>query len=120
MAGRPGVNNTTVLTQWLRAEEPTSWWWYRDNPRTTAWGAEVGSQEGAYPSVVDAALEVARNLDGPAYGYPRIARDLAASAPPSTTARAIWRPPGRRPLRLRRVLGHLAGPVGRGAPQCLA
>ena len=85
------VNNTTALTQWLRAEEPTSRWWNRDNPLNNGLGSGGGSGLGSYRSVVIAASEVARNLENPAYGYPLVARDLAGSAPPSATARAIWR-----------------------------
>ena len=85
------VNNTTVLTQWLRAEEPTSRWWNRDNPLNNGLGSGGGSGLGSYRSVVLAASEVARNLENSAYGYPLVARDLAGSAPPSATARAIWR-----------------------------
>jgi hypothetical protein len=85
------ANNTIVLTQWLRSEEPTSRWWNRDNPLNNGLGSGGGSGLGSYSSVVVAALDVARNLENPSYGYPLVARDLAASAAPGTTSRAIWR-----------------------------
>ncbi len=85
------ANNTVVLTQWLRAEEPTSRWWNRDNPLNNGLGSGGGSGLGSYGSVVVAAFDVARNLENPAYGYPLVARDLALSAPPGATVRAIWR-----------------------------
>ena len=85
------ANNVTVLTQWLRSEEPTSAWWDRDNPLNNGLGSGGGSGLGSYSSVVTAAYDVARNLENPGYGYPQIARDLRLSMAPSTTARAIWR-----------------------------
>jgi hypothetical protein len=85
------ANNTTVLTQWLRAEEPTSMWWNRDNPLNNGLGSGGGSGLGSYGSVVVAAFDVASNLENPAYGYPLVVRDLAASAAPASTSRAIWR-----------------------------
>jgi hypothetical protein len=85
------VNNVTVLTQWLRAEEPPTHWWDRDNPLNNGLGSGGGSGLGSYGSVVTAAYDVARNLENPAYGYPLVARDLRASALPGSTARAIWR-----------------------------
>ena len=85
------ANNTTVLTQWMRAEEPTSRWWNRDNPLNNGLGSGGGSGLGSYRSVLIAAFDVARNLENPSYGYPLVARDLAVSAKPATTSRAIWR-----------------------------
>lgn len=85
------VNNETVLTQWLRAEEPPSDWWDRDNPLNNGLGSGGGSGLGSYRSVVVAAGDVARNLEQPGYGYPRVVTDLATSAAPGVTARAIWR-----------------------------
>jgi hypothetical protein len=85
------ANNTTVLTQWLRAEEPTATWWDRDNPLNNGLGSGGGSGLGSYSSVVVAAFDVAKNLANPAYGYPMVVRDLATSAAPGTTSRAIWR-----------------------------
>ena len=85
------ASNVTVLTQWLRAEEPTSHWWNRDNPLNNGLGSGGGSGLGSYDSVVTAAYDIARNLENAAYGYPLITRDLAASAPAIDTAMAIWR-----------------------------
>jgi len=85
------ANNTTVITQWLRSEEPTSRWWNRDNPLNNGLGSGGGSGLGSYRSVVVAAFDVARNLENPSFGYPLVVRDLAASAQSGTTARAIWR-----------------------------
>lgn len=84
-------NNVTVLAQWLRAEEPPSHWWDRDNPLNNGLGSGGGSGLGSYDSLVVAAYDVARNLEVRGWGYPAIARDLAASAAPGVTARAIWR-----------------------------
>src|ERR1019366_7458853 len=85
------ANNTIVLTQWLRAEEPTSRWWNRDNPLNNGLGSGGGSGLGSYRSVVVAAFDVAKNLENPSFGYPLVAHDLAASVQSGTTARAIWR-----------------------------
>jgi hypothetical protein len=85
------ANDTTVMTQWLRAEEPPSRWWNRDNPLNNGLGSGGGSGLGSYRSVVVAAFDVARNLEDPSYGYPLVVRDLATSAQSGTTARAIWR-----------------------------
>lgn len=84
-------SNVTVLTQWLRAEEPPSHWWNRDNPLNNGLGSGGGSGLGSYGSVVTAAFDVARNLEQPGYGYPLIVRDLHRSAPAAATAWAIWR-----------------------------
>ena len=85
------VNNVAVLTQWLRAEEPASDWWDRDNPLNNGLGSGGGSGLGSYGSVVTAAYDVALNLKNQGYGYPRIVHDLATSAPQSATTAAIWR-----------------------------
>lgn len=85
------ANNTIVLTQWLRAEEPTSRWWDRDNPLNNGLGSGGGSGLGSYRSVEVAAFDVARNLEDRSYGYPMVVHDLAESVQPGTTARAIWR-----------------------------
>ena len=85
------ASNVTVLTQWLRAEEPTYDWWNRANPLNNGLGSGGGSGLGSYRSLVTAAYYVARNLENPAYGYPLIVRDLEGSVDPSATARAIWR-----------------------------
>ena len=85
------ANNIAVLTQWLRAEEPTSRWWNRDNPLNNGLGSGGGRGLGSYRSVVAASFYVAQNLESPLYGYPMVARDLAASAQPGSTSRAIWR-----------------------------
>lgn len=84
-------NNVTVLTQWLRAEEPTWDWWDRDNPLNNGLGSGGGSGLGSYGSVVTAAFDIARNLENTGYGYPMVAHDLARSAAPIDTAQAIWR-----------------------------
>jgi hypothetical protein len=84
-------NNVTVLTQWLRAEEPTYDWWDRDNPLNNGLGSGGGSGLGSYSSVITAAFDVARNLENQSFGYPQVARDLAGSAAPEVTAQAIWR-----------------------------
>ena len=84
------VNNVTALTQWLRAEEPASNWWDRDNPLNNGLGSGGGSGLGSYRSVVIAAYDVAKNLETPGYGYPAIVQALRRSAPPSATVRAIW------------------------------
>jgi Bacterial Ig-like domain (group 3)/Fibronectin type III domain len=84
-------NNVTVLTQWLRAEEPVTHWWNRANPLNNGLGSGGGSGLGSYRTVVAAAYFVARNLKRDAYGYPLVAHDLSISAPSSATARAIWR-----------------------------
>jgi Fibronectin type III domain len=85
------ANNVTVLTQWLRSEEPTSHWWDRDNPLNDGLGSGGGEGLGTYDSVIIAAYYVAANLENHAYGYPEIVRDLGASAPVIVTDRAIWR-----------------------------
>ncbi|HEV3212845.1 MAG TPA: Ig-like domain repeat protein [Acidimicrobiales bacterium] len=85
------ANNVTVLTQWLRSEEPPTHWWNRDNPLNNGLGSGGGSGLGSYGSVVTAAYFVALNLQNSAYGYPAIASDLRASAPVMATDRAIWR-----------------------------
>jgi hypothetical protein len=84
-------NNVTVLTQWLRAEEPTSDWWDRDNPLNNGLGSGGGSGLGSYSSLMTAAHEVARNLENSAWGYPAVLADLVHSSAPALTARAIWR-----------------------------
>jgi hypothetical protein len=81
----------TVLTQWLRAEEPTYDWWDRNNPLNNGLGSGGGSGLGSYSSVVTAAFDIARNLENSSFGYPMVAKDLAASAAPEVTAHAIWR-----------------------------
>jgi hypothetical protein len=85
------ANNVTVLTQWLRAEEPVDHWWNRANPLNNGLGSGGGSGLGSYRSLTTAAYFVARNLLNPAYGYPLVVRDLASTIDPSATARAIWR-----------------------------
>jgi Fibronectin type III domain/Bacterial Ig-like domain (group 3) len=85
------ANNVTVLTQWLRSEEPTSHWWDRDNPLNDGLGSGGGEGLGSYDSVITAAFYVAANLEQHAYGYPQIVRDLGASAPVIATDRSIWR-----------------------------
>lgn len=84
-------NNVTVLTQWLRAEEPTTDWWDRDNPLNNGLGSGGGSGLGSYDSLVTAAYDVARNLENSGWGYPLVAADLAHSMTPAMTERAIWR-----------------------------
>ena len=84
-------NNVTVLTQWLRSEEPPSRWWNRNNPLNNGLGSGGGSGLGSYGTVVTAAYFVAENLKDTAYGYPAITRDLRVSAPVTKTDRAIWR-----------------------------
>jgi hypothetical protein len=85
------ANDVTVLTQWLRSEEPTAHWWDRDNPLNDGLGSGGGRGLGSYGSVITAAYYVATNLQNHAYGYPEVSRDLGSSAPIITTARAIWR-----------------------------
>jgi hypothetical protein len=84
-------NNVAVLTQWLRAEEPVSDWWDRDNPLNNGLGSGGGSGLGSYGSLLTAAHEVATNLENSAWGYPAVSADLAHSSAPALTARAIWR-----------------------------
>jgi len=84
------ANNLTVMTQWMDSEEPSTHWWNRNNPLNNGLGSGGGSGLGSYANVVDAAYYVAANLEYKGYGYPAIAKDLAASAAPSVTARAIW------------------------------
>ncbi len=84
-------SNVTVLTQWLRAEEPVDHWWNRDNPLNNGLGDGGGSGLGTYGSLVTAAYEVAQNLQSSYAGYPQVARDLAHSQAPAVTERAIWR-----------------------------
>ncbi len=78
--------NVTVLLQWMASEQPPGEWWYRDNPLNNG----LGDPSGAYPDLAEAAYYVAVNLDAGDDGYPAVVADLAASAPPATTARAIW------------------------------
>jgi hypothetical protein len=85
------ANNVTVLTQWLRSEEPATHWWDRDNPLNDGLGSGGGEGLGTYDSVITAAYYVAANLENHAYGYPEIVRDLGTSAPVIATDRAIWR-----------------------------
>lgn len=80
------TNNLTVLQQWMASEEPPDAWWYRDNPLNNGLAAPTG----AYPDLATAAYYVAVNLDAGDDGYPAVAADLAHSAPPATTAKAIW------------------------------
>jgi hypothetical protein len=84
------MNNLTVMTRWMDSEEPASDWWDRNNPLNNGLGSGGGSGLGSYASVVDAAYYVAANLDYDGLGYPAIAADLAASAAPGVTAKAIW------------------------------
>jgi hypothetical protein len=84
------INNLTVMTQWMASEEPVTDWWDRNNPLNNGLGSGGGSGLGRYASVVDAAYYVAANLEYEGLGYPAIAADLAASAAPSVTAKAIW------------------------------
>jgi len=85
------ANNVTVLTQWLRSEEPPTRWWNRDNPLNNGLGSGGGSGLGSYGSVVTAAFFIALNLQNSAYGYPAIARDLRQSVAVPRTDEAIWR-----------------------------
>jgi hypothetical protein len=84
------ANNLTVITRWMDSEEPATDWWDRNNPLNNGLGSGGGSGLGRYASVVDAAYFVAANLEYNGLGYPAIAADLAASAAPRVTARAIW------------------------------
>jgi Fibronectin type III domain len=84
-------NNVTVVTQWLRAEEPASDWWDRDNPLNNGLGSGGGSGLGSYDSLVTAAHDVAQNLENSGWGYPLVVTDLAHSMAPAVTVRAIWR-----------------------------
>jgi hypothetical protein len=84
------INNLTVMTQWMDSEEPVTNWWDRNNPLNNGLGSGGGSGLGSYASVVDAAYYVAANLEYKGFGYPAIAADLAASAAPKVTAKAIW------------------------------
>jgi hypothetical protein len=83
------ANNLAVMTQWMDSEEPATDWWDRNNPLNNGLGSGGGSGLGRYASVVDAAYYVAANLEYHGLGYPAIAADLAASAAPAVTAKAI-------------------------------
>ncbi len=80
------TDNVTVLLQWMASEEPPAAWWNGDNPLNNG----LDAPGGVYPDLATAAYEVAVNLDAGDDGYPAIVADLGASAPPTTTARAIW------------------------------
>ncbi|MHB1929135.1 MAG: hypothetical protein ACYCUG_06900 [Acidimicrobiales bacterium] len=84
------AGNETVLTQWMASEEPPTDWWNRDNPLNGGYGNGGGSGLGSYPDLATAAYYVVANLDFGDYGYGAITADLARSAPPATTAKAIW------------------------------
>jgi hypothetical protein len=84
------ANNLTVMTQWMESEEPATDWWNRNNPLNNGLGSGGGSGLGSYANVVNAAYYVAANLEYNGFGYPAIASDLAASAAPRVTAKAIW------------------------------
>lgn len=86
-------NNTTVITQWMASEEPVSDWWDRNNPLNNGLGSGGGSGLGSYSNLLDAAAFAAQNLRQGTSNYGTIDADLAASAPPATTASAIWNSP---------------------------
>ncbi len=93
-------NNVTVITDWMTSEEPTSNWWDRNNPLNNGYGSGGGAGLGSYANLAIAAYDVAANLSyNPAnptsntgnsgLGYAAIVADFAASAPVTTTAKAI-------------------------------
>ncbi len=84
------TNNVNVITQWMRAEEPPTNWWDRNNPLNNGDGDGGGAGTGAYPDLPTAAHFVADNLQTGLNGYAPIESDLAACAAPATTASAIW------------------------------
>jgi hypothetical protein len=86
-------NNITVITEWMTSEEPTSNWFNRDNPLNNGFGCGGGSGLGTCPNLFAAAQFVVDNLQGSPADYGAIVSDLAASASPSTTARAICNSP---------------------------
>jgi peptidoglycan hydrolase-like protein with peptidoglycan-binding domain len=85
-------NNITVITQWMSSEEPTSNWYNRNNPLNNGLGSGGGAGLGSYPDLLTAAHYVAENLHGGS-SYSSVVADLAASAAPSTTAKAIQNSP---------------------------
>lgn len=84
------ANNETVIAQWMASEEPPSDWWNRDNPLNSGYGDGGGTGLGSYPDLATSAYYVVANLDFGDYGYGAITADLARSASPITTAKAIW------------------------------
>lgn len=86
------ANNIAVLTQWMDSEESPAHWWNRNNPLNNGLGSGGGAGLGSYPDLLTAAHYVAENLHGGS-SYASVVRDLASSAPPTTTAAAIWDSP---------------------------
>ena len=84
------ANNVNVITEWMRAEEPTSDWWNRYNPLNNGDGSGGGAGLGSYPDLPTAAHFVADNLQTGLNGYAAIENDFNACAAPATTAGAIW------------------------------
>jgi hypothetical protein len=83
-------NNLTVVMQWMTSEEPSSDWWHHNNPLNNGEGSGGGSGLGSYADLFTAAHFVAVNLHSGIANYPAVTADLAASADPTTTSKAIW------------------------------
>jgi hypothetical protein len=85
------TGNVTVMVRWMRQENGPPNWWNRNNPLNNGLGSGGGGGTGSYVSLVVAAKMVAVNLHRAIFAP--IAAALAASAPPMTTAEAIWASP---------------------------
>jgi RHS repeat-associated protein len=84
-------NNITVILQWMASEHSKiNDWYHNDNPLDNGYHCGGGDGTGPCPNLVDAAQDVADNLMiTKGAGYGAIVSDLARSASPAVTARAI-------------------------------